>query len=212
MKILIKILIVNALLLSFITSHAQKKADELLKEVIDKTNSYKSIEVYFSYRMLNEDAGIDELKEGRVIVKNDAYKLIVAGQTVISDGKTVWTYLAESEEVMVSDADLGEDAITPSKLLTAYYNDYKASYVNDKSNAARGLKTIELKPLTGKKFSKIHIGIDERKMQIANFSMFENNNTFIYTIDKLVPDVKTDDRMFTFRPSDFPNAEVVDMR
>jgi len=79
-----------------------------------------------------------------VIIRNDAYKLIVAGQTVISDGKTVWTYLAESEEVMVSDADLGEDAMTPSKILTAYYNDYKAVYVNDAYVALTGYSIEEL--------------------------------------------------------------------
>lgn len=200
------------LMLTSLNLVAQKKADELLKEVIDKTNAYKTIEVFFSYRMVNESAGIDEVKEGKVMIKGDAYKLMIAGQTVISDGKTVWTYLSESDEVMVSDADHGEEAITPSKILTSYYNDYKASFVNDKANAALGLKTIELKPSKGKKFTKIQIGIDERKHQIANFTLFESNNTFIYSISKMNPDVKMDVKLFAYNKDDYPTAEVIDMR
>lgn len=191
---------------------AQKKAEELLKEVVDKTRAFKAMEVYFTYRMVNEDAAIDEIKEGKIFIRGEAYKLIVAGQTVMSDGKTVWTYLADSDEVMISDAEQGEDAVTPGKLLTTYYNDYKASYVNDKSNMARGIKTVELKPLTKGKFAKIHIGIDEQKLQIANFSMFEGKNVFTYNIDKLVSNGNIDNKHFIFNASDYPNAEIIDMR
>jgi outer membrane lipoprotein-sorting protein len=191
---------------------AQKKAEELLREVIDKTRAFRSMEVYFTYRMVNDDAAIDEIKEGKIFIKGEAYKLIVAGQSVMSDGKTVWTYLADSDEVMISDAEEGEDAVTPGKLLTTYYNDFKASYVNDKSNMARGLKTVELKPLKKGKFAKIHIGIDERKLQIVNFSMFEGNNVFTYNIDKLISNGTVDDKHFTFKASDYPSAEIIDMR
>ncbi len=209
-----KFLTFTVLLLAFagISANAQKKADELVKEVIDKTRTYKTLEVFFAYSMQNADAGIDEVKEGKIYIMGDAYKLVVAGQTVISDGKTVWTYLAESDEVMISDAETGEDAVTPGKLLTTYYNDYKASFVNDKANQARGIKTVELKPAKKGKFAKIQIGIDERKMQIANFSMFEGNNVFTYTISKLVTDKVFGDGFFGFKASDYPTAEIIDMR
>lgn len=192
---------------------AQNNADELLKSVIDKTKSYSTMEVDFDYRMTNDEAGIDELKSGKVFVKGDAYKLQMAGQSVYCDGETVWTYLQDSEEVMVSDVNTGEESITPSSILTSYYNDYKISYVNNKENAEKGYKTIELKPEVGKKFSKIQIIIDDKKLQIVSFNIFDNGgNEFTYLIKKLIPNHPIDDRFFVFDPADFPDVEVVDMR
>lgn len=212
-KNLVKILFAVLLLSIFADVSAQKSADQLLKSVIDKTKSYKTLSVDFSYRMLNANAGIDEEKKGSVMIMGDAFKLSMAGQTVICDGKTVWTYLADSQEVMISNADKTEDAITPSSILTSYYENYKAGYANDKQNSAKGLKTIELKPDKVKKFVKIEIGINESKLQIANFSIFDNGgNTFVYNILKMLTDVQIQASAFTFRESDFPGVEVVDMR
>jgi len=171
------------------------------------------MEVDFDYTMTNEEAGIDELKTGKVYVKGDAYKLVMAGQMVFCDGHTVWTYLEDSEEVMVSDAVVGEESITPSSILTSYYNDYKITYQNSKENAAKGLKTIELKPETGKKFSKIQIAIDEKKMQIVDFVIFDQGgNEFTYNIKKLVHDSPLEDSFFVFDAGQYPDVEVVDMR
>jgi outer membrane lipoprotein carrier protein len=211
-----QLLLANILLASFLSlgASAQSTADELLKTIVDKTNAYESLEIDFSYIMINEAAGIREEKEGKVYVKGDAYKLIIAGQAVISDGKTVWTYLEESREVMINDAEEGEDAITPGNLLTSYYNDFTASFVNVKDNAAKGLKTIELKPQEGKAFSKMQLAVDETKLQIDSFSVFDNNGSnFIYKINKLNPNVELQDAWFSFNPEDFPDLEdIIDMR
>ncbi|MDA3943626.1 MAG: outer membrane lipoprotein carrier protein LolA [Bacteroidetes bacterium] len=200
-------------LLLFFSLHAQQSADDLLKQVIDKTKSYSSIKVEFDYRMLNEDAGIDEVKSGVVIISGDAYKLMMAEQTVISDGVTIWTYLEDSEEVMISNAADGEENITPSRILTSYYEDHKISYQNNHRNEEEGYTTIELKPESGKKFAKIQIAIDEANLQIKSFSIFDNGgNEFIYLIKTMVDTNSLDDSFFRFDTTAFPDVEVIDMR
>jgi outer membrane lipoprotein-sorting protein len=210
-------LIKTAFLLSLIlfVSHvfAQQVADVLLKKVIDKTKSYSGIKVDFDYRMLNTDAGIDEVKNGVVYVKDDAYKLVMSGQTVISDGQTIWTYLEDSEEVMISEAVEGKDNITPSSILTSYYEDHKISYVNSRRDEVPGQKTIELKPNEGKKFAKIQITIDEDKLQIKSFSIFDNGgNEFVYSLNSLEEMAMPDNNFFTFDEAAYPDVDVIDMR
>ncbi len=213
MKISLKTLVTFLLSFIYMGVSAQKSADQLLKSVIDNTKSYKTLEVDFSYQMFDGKAGIDEIKKGSVSIKGDAYKLTMAGQIVICDAKTVWTYLEDSQEVMVSTADKSADAITPSSLLTSYYEDYKASYINDKVNTSKGLKTIELKPEKVKKFTKILIGLNEAKLQIVNFSIFDNGgNTFVYDISKMTPNTPMEDADFKFNIADYPGVDVVDMR
>ncbi len=205
--------VVVLLTMVVVSVSAQRNADQLLKNVIDKTKSYTNLAVDFSYRMQNDKAGIDEVKTGTVLIMGDAFKLTMAGQMVLCDGKTVWTYLEDSQEVMLSNADKSEDAITPGSILTSYYDDYKASFINDKQNSAKGLKTLELKPDKVKKFIKIQIGINEEKLQIVNFSIFDSGgNVFVYDISKMLTNTKISPSVFTFRQADFPGVEVVDMR
>jgi len=210
---LIKTALSLSLIVLFSNVFAQLDADVLLKKVIDKTKSYSAIKVDFEYRMLNTDAGIDEVKEGIVYVKDDAYKLIMAGQTVISDGETIWTYLEDSEEVMISDAAEGEDNITPSRILTSYYEDHKISYVNTRKEEVSGQKTIELKPQEGKKFAKIQITIDEDKLQIKSFSIFDNGgNEFVYSLNSMEETKDVNENFFTFDETAYPDVDVIDMR
>ncbi|MDY0076616.1 MAG: outer membrane lipoprotein carrier protein LolA [Bacteroidales bacterium] len=202
-----------SLMLLFSSVFAQQNADELLKKVIDKTKTYSALKIDFEYRMLNTDAGIDEVKEGVVNVKGDAYKLIMAGQTVISDGKTIWTYLEDSEEVMVSDAAEGEDNITPSRILTSYYEDHKISYVKNRRNEVVGQETVELKPQEGKKFVKIQITIDTDNLQIKSFSIFDNGgNEFVYKLKSMEEMKVIEADFFTFNKADYPDVDVIDMR
>jgi outer membrane lipoprotein carrier protein len=192
---------------------AQNTADDLLKKVIDKTRSYENIRFDFTYKMLNEKAGIDESQKGILHISGEAYKITMQGQVVVSDGKTIWTYIEDSKEVMISNAEDGEEAMTPSSLLTSYYKDFKASFINDKQNTSKGLKTIELKPSTGKKFSKIHLGINESKQQLVNLSIYDNGgNIFVYDLSKMSNNNVLAKDFFSFNIKDYPGIEVVDMR
>lgn len=193
---------------------AQDTAEELLKKVIDQTKAYPAMKVDFDYRMVNQEAGIDEMKSGEVYIQGDAYKLVMAGQTVISNGSTIWTVLGDSEEVMVSDAQEGEENITPSRLLTSYYDDHKISYYQaGRRNQNPEIRTIELKPESGKKFSRIHIDIEEKGLRIKQFTIFDSGgNEFMYVIKKLDEKFLPEDGFFEYDESDYPDFEVIDMR
>ncbi|MBG0783258.1 MAG: outer membrane lipoprotein carrier protein LolA [Bacteroidales bacterium] len=193
---------------------AQDTAEELLRKVIDQTKSYPAMKVAFDYRMINEDAGIDELKTGEVFIQGDAYKLVMVGQTVISNGNTIWTILEDSEEVMISDALEGEENITPSRLLTSYFEDHKISYFQEnRRNQNPGQKTIELKPESGKKFTKIHIDIQEQELQIKQLTIFDNGgNSFIYVIKDLDQSFVPTPGFFEYDEAEYPEYEVIDMR
>ncbi len=193
--------------------NAQKSAPELIKQVVDKTREQKNIRIDFVYSMINQKAGINESKKGTLYMNEESYKITLAGQMVISDGTTVWTFIEDANEVMVTNAGDGDEAMTPSKLLTSYYKDYKSSFVNDKENTSRGLKTIELQPTSGKKFSKMLLGINESKLQLNKLQVFDNaGNIFIYDLSNMSSGNQLAADFFKFNATQFPGVEVVDMR
>jgi outer membrane lipoprotein-sorting protein len=189
------------------------KAIALLDEVSAKTKSYKSIRADFSYTMENKQAKINEEKTGTLTLSGDKYRLKTAGQEVICDGKLVWTYLKESNEVQINDLDTKEDALTPSKLLSSYNANYKSKILKDRPSNNPDEVTIELIPNVIKNFIKAILVVDKVKKQVKSFMLFDKSgNTFTYKITKYQTDIPVSASDFTFDKSKFPGVEVNDMR
>ena len=133
------------ILSGILTAQSDKKAEELLEKVINKMAAYENFKAELSYTMVNKEMDIDEKKTGVIFVKDDSYRIEMEGQVIISDGTTIWTYIQDSEEVMISDVEAEEESISPSKILTTYNEDYKAKFDVDKKLKNVDLKCISLK-------------------------------------------------------------------
>jgi len=186
------------------------KAAALLDEVSAKAKAYKSIKVEFSYTMVNAKAKINEEKTGTLLVSGDRYKMTAAGQTVICDGKTIWTYIAASNEVQVNTLENKDEALTPSKLLTSYNANFKSKIIKSTDPA---VESVELVPTTAKNFTRAILGIDKSKKQVKSFTLFDKSgNTFSYKIKNYLTDTAVTPADFTFDAKKFPGVEVIDMR
>jgi chaperone LolA len=188
-------------------------AETLLKEVIEKTASYKNFKADLGYTMINQEMNIDEKKTGVIYVQGDAYRLEMEGQMIISDGSTVWTYLPDSEEVMVSDVEDSDESISPTKILSKYSDDYKARFDNDKKYQGTNFKEISLKAEDGNNFDQLSVVVDAKNTSLESFSIYDKNgNVFTYQIISLQSDIVLQDSVFTFVAANYPGVEVIDMR
>ncbi|MEI7499750.1 MAG: outer membrane lipoprotein carrier protein LolA [Bacteroidota bacterium] len=186
------------------------KASALLDEVSAKAKAFKSIKVDFSYTMENTKAKINEEKTGTLLVSGDKYKMSAAGQTVICDGKTIWTFIKESNEVQINTLENKDDALTPSKLLTSYNANYKSKIIKSSDPTT---ESVELIPSTTKNFTKAILGIDKSKKQIKSFTLYDKSgNTFTYKIKSYLTDSPVADADFNFDAKKFPGVEIIDMR
>jgi outer membrane lipoprotein carrier protein len=209
MKKLLLLLIAAGLTFSAF-AQTDKKATAILDEVSVKTKAYKTIKIDFTYAMDNVKEKIHDKFKGTLISKGDKYKLTAAGQDVISDGKTVWTYLKDAKEVQINNVGEDDDSFTPTKLLSGYNKDFKSKFIEEKGND----QIIELYPLKkGKTFTKVQLTIDKTKKQISKFIIYDRSgSTFSYIVDKFVTDQAIADTVFTFNKADHPGVEINDMR
>lgn len=187
-----------------------QNAEAMFKEAIDKLKSYDNIEIAFDYNMINTEAGIFETMEGAGFLQGDAYKLFIMGQVIICDGTTTWTYNADAQEVMISDVDKSDGNGTPLSIIESYYNNITAKIVDE----AGSIKKIEVKSLlSNDNFKKIIVTMDVNTLEIKDIHLFDNDETeFVYVINKFVTNQKLPADFFTFKESDFPDAEIIDMR
>lgn len=192
---------------------AKKDAEEILREVTEKTKSYTSIKIDFTYSMDNPGAKIHESEKGSLLVKGEKYRLNIAGQIVISDGSTIWTYLPDANEVQVNSVEEDENAITPTKMLTSWSENYKAKLVDEQKKGTNTYYIIDLKPMENKTYTNVELTIDKLLKRIVKMAVQDNNgNTFSYVVDNFKPNILIDPSDFTFNPSEHLGVDVIDMR
>src|SRR5574344_2319065 len=165
--------IILAVAIAFMTGsiYAQTSANALVKKTIDKLNSHKNIEISFDYQVSNGDAGLSKKDTGKAIMQGDAYRLEIADQQISSDGKTLWTYLVDNKEVMVSDASNDDNIMTPIKLISTYDKNYKMRFVNTKE---KGVKAVEMTNAKSD-FNKVIMKIDEATNTIKGAEIYDVN-------------------------------------
>lgn len=214
MRIIATIILAGLIAISPATfGQAKKTSEEILKQVSEKTKSFTTIRIAFTYNMDNPTAKVHESETGVLLVKGDKYKLDIAGQKVISDSKTSWTYISEANEVQINSVEEDENALTPTKLLTSYSEDYKSKLVNEVTKDGRAQYVIELKPNAEKNFTNVEMMVDKELYRINRIAIQDKSgNTFTYIVNKWETNVAATDAEFSFDPKNFPGVEVIDMR
>ena len=76
---------------SAFTQENNKKALQILDQMSNLYKSMISFSSTFEYSMVNLDEDIEDSFQGKIIIKEEKYLLIIEGQEIINDGETVWT-------------------------------------------------------------------------------------------------------------------------
>jgi outer membrane lipoprotein-sorting protein len=215
MKKFIITLIVIATTFNLSVAFAQQdqKAKDVLNKLSEKSKSYKTIVADFTLKMINKEEDIDEEQSGTLYIKDNKYYVSIPGQVIFSDGKAVYTYLKDADEIQINNLPdaLDEESVDPSKLFTLYEKDFKYKYVKEENNQ----HVINLYPLKpdGKGYHRITLYIDKSKMEISRIEIYGKDGTnTIYIVKSFKTNVPVEDSKFTYNKSKYPNAEVIDLR
>jgi len=196
------------LLLAGQTLTAQNNAEALIRLLVNQLKSHKNVEMVFSYQISADGKNYSDSENGHAWLQGEAYKVEMTEQQTISDGKTIWSYLVEEEEVMVSNATDGTDN-TPLKLLTSLDESYVATLTGID---AQGLATVELANPKGQ-YKRVTLKIDTKKIELKSADVYmEDGNKLVVNVEEMKFDQKLDDDFFTFNTKKHPKVDVIDMR
>jgi outer membrane lipoprotein-sorting protein len=187
---------------------AQSNAEKIIRVMVDQMRSHKNVEMAFNYQISPDGKTLGESEKGHAWLQGEAYKIEMTDQQTISDGKTIWSYLIDDEEVMVSNASEGTDN-TPLKLLTSLDESYVATL---SGIDAKGIATIELANPKGQ-YKRVTMKVDTKKTELKSADIYlEDGNKFIIKVEEMKYDQKLDDKFFTFDEAKHPEVDVIDMR
>ncbi|MNK12581.1 lipoprotein chaperone [compost metagenome] len=216
MKKIVLLLIATLGYIHVVNAQTDAKAKAILSDVSKKYRSYAVAKADFTLIIDNQQAKAKDTQQGTIYVKANAnkYKVSMTTQDMISDGKTLWTYLKEEKEVQVTNVTNSDDALNPAKIFTIYEKGFKYLYTGDKKVGAKVYQMIDLTPTDiSKSYFKIRLTIDKAAKQIASALILEKNgNKYTYTVKSFLANAKVPESTFTFDAKKYPGVEVVDLR
>jgi len=214
-----RLFLISILLVFSTTGFSQQdaKAKEILEKVTKTTQSLASLDAKFSFEMNNKAENIKEKSVGSIILKNKKYKLNIPqmGLQVTCDGKTIWTYMVNSNEVTIANLDESTDELMdPAKIFTIYERGFNYKFINESVDAGVPVYNIDLTPQKpAGDIQKIKIMIDKQRMLIRGANMTgKDGNTYLVSVNQFKTDDVYKDSDFVFDPKKYKGIEVIDMR
>ena len=212
----VKQLFILFILISFTAfSQTDNKAQEILKGLSSKYKSLKSLKANFSIVIENQNDKSKQEQMGTLLLKGVKYKLQVAGQDIISDGKTRWTFVKDANEIQIDNQKKDENSISPTNVFTIYEKGWLSKYTGEKKIKNIVYQNIELVPIDGKSKNifKVKLTIDKSRKTISTAVIYDKNGSVqTISVNKFTPDVANDDSLYIFKNSNYPGSEVVDLR
>lgn len=190
----------------------ETKAKTILEEMSKKVNNLKSLKANFALHL--NSGKMKETKKGTFFMKGPKYRVSLAGQEIICDNKTVWTYTKDANEVQISKFNPNEQTISPTKLFTNFYDkEYNYRYAGNEKVNGKNCDIIELTPNSkSKQFKKVQLAVDNTRSIVGGKVWEKNGGEIDYDISGYTPNANVSDAMFTFDPKKYPGVEVIDLR
>jgi outer membrane lipoprotein-sorting protein len=185
------------------------KGKEILSAMSKKYKGYSTIKADFKYILEVQSEKFKEEQKGSFSLKGQKFRLEMGEQSVMCDGKLIWTYLKDANEVQVNRFDPKAMNISPTEIFTMYEKGFLYAYTGDEGN----YEVIELTPNDKKvNYFKVKIFVDKLKKVIAKAKIYEKNgNIFTYEILNQVPNSPMTDNMFVFDKTKYPKVTVTDL-
>ena len=193
------ILILTALISTVATA-------QTAKSVLDKAAAHITVKdgVKANFKM---QGGIGNTS-GTILIKGKKFQATTPQAIVWFDGKTMWTYMKQNEEVNVSNPTEAQlQAINPYNFINLYKNGYNCTLNNTGSSYVVHL-TSNVKD---RKIKELFVTIDKQSYRPTQVKLLQGKKWTIFDITDLSKS-KVADSQFRFNANDFPKAEVIDLR
>lgn len=190
------------------------KAKSILDAVSKKVGSLKSLKSNFVLKLVGSNGKVRQTNKGSFIMKGQKYRVTLPSQEIICDGRTVWTYMKDGNEVQISNYNPEEQSISPTKLFSGFYDkEYNYRFAGNRKVAGKDAQVVELVPKSkAKQFSRVELAVDKANTIVGGNVFEKNGNQYVYEVSGFTPNAPVTDAQFTFDTKGHPGVEVVDLR
>ncbi len=213
MKRLLGILFVTAFTLGVNAQDRDPKAKAILDQLSEKAKDYTTVQATFD--KVFTKGSTRATGSGSVTIKGKKFILKTGeGQDIYSDGRTVWTHIIDSKEVMKCSVEesLEDVQFDPSEMFTIWERDFKYKYDGEETIGGVSHHVIKLFPTKSDKgFHTIILKINKETLEIKQFIIKgKDGSTTQYTLTTFKTGMSLSDSMFMFNKAKHPGVEIFD--
>jgi outer membrane lipoprotein-sorting protein len=127
------ILVLVLLIPEFSFSQQDPEAKKILDQVSAKTKNSQTIQSDFELVIENKKENKLSKSKGLIKIKGEKYYMESMGSKVYFDGKTMWSFMEDVNEVTISQPSQTDDDFVenPAKIFTFYNRDFKYHLVGE---------------------------------------------------------------------------------
>jgi len=183
-----------------------KQAEKIITNAGSKLKTESPISLTFSFNNKNKK----KTEKGNLTISGNKYIVSYSDNKVFCDGKTVWVYQKETNEVNINNVEGSENEILNiSKFISEANIKFRPKLIREEN----GNYIIDLSPKTKSEFSKVRLKINKQTNRIISMEVnYKGGNVYSYTISNYKTKIKIKDSSFTFSKKDYPTASIIDLR
>jgi len=183
-------------------AQTDKKAEEILDKVLEELSENSGIRADFG-----------GTENGFLLLKGEKFYLNNKRVQSWYDGKTQWSYVADTEEVNISHPTSEElQTFNPYFILMKHKTNFDYTYKgNQTRNGVKGHEIV-LTPKQSGNREIIRVFISHKHQPLAIKIEQDGRTLSEINVIKYQDDQKLADEMFRFNKSLYPNAEIIDLR
>jgi outer membrane lipoprotein-sorting protein len=145
---------------------------------------------------------------GTIAIKGQKFHMVSDAATMWFDGQTLWTYMAENEEVNISTPTSQQlQTLNPYNFVNLYKQGYKSTMTTSGSAFNVHLTSTD----ASHKISEAFLTIDKTSYAPKEIKLLQGTKWTTFTISSLKKNPIADAE-FRFDSSAYPNAELIDLR
>lgn len=214
-----KILLLIAILFwgsNLIFAQEDPEAKKILDKLSEKTKSHKVIKSDFEVIFKSTKDNMQNTSKGTITMKGEMYRLNFMDSEAFFDGKTLWNYIPEVNEVNISEPELNDDDLlnNPKQLFTVYENDYKYQLIKTMTDGNINYALVDLYPNNlDEEYSRIRLQINTNEYFLSSATIFgKDGSNYSIKISNYKTNLELDDSYFIFDKNKYKDIEVVDLR
>lgn len=205
MKKVNRLFLVMMLMTTAIMAKAADNATTILDKAAATYTKSGDVKIGFTIAVNGQSS------KGQINLSGQKFLCSTGGSVAWFDGKTMWHYVKNNEEVNITNPSDKEIArMNPYHFLNIYKkgNGYKSTV---KKTTATEYHIL----LTGKKgstYNSIEVHLNKSTYQLSYVKLVSSKRTAEITVNSYLKNQKFPASMFTFNKKEYPSAEIVDLR
>ena len=145
---------------------------------------------------------------GTISIKGQKFYMHSNATTMWFDGTTLWTYVAQNEEVNISTPTAQQlQSLNPYHFINLYKQGYTSTITSNNTAYTVHLTATD----TQKKISEAFVTISKENYAPKEIKLLQGTKWTTFTVSGLKAE-RQDDAKFRFKSSDYPDAELIDLR